>query len=194
MSLDTKDKPDREIKRRKIIGLYSPAPQSGKTTLANFLVENFNFERRSFSTPLKHMVNNLLLFSGIDATTVIQLGSEAKEAPIPLMGNKSYRELCQSLGMDWGRLSVDDGLWVKIALGSDGDDTRPLVIDDVRFANEYRAILRRGGEIWRISREEATVPNDHPSEGLLEQLSFDRHLTNNGSKQELFSQLIIKET
>jgi len=138
------------------------------------------------------MIDVLMMGAGVSHQDRRCWRDEAKEEPIALFGNKRYRQLAQTLGTEWGRKLIDDDLWVNLAL----NDVRrqvPLVIDDVRFPNEYWAIIMRGGEIWRVTREGAKRPNNHASEGLLDHYDFDRLIENNGTLQELYQQLNNEE-
>ena len=174
-----------------IIGLYSPAPQSGKSTFAEHLHKAYNFHRDSLAAPLKSMLdalfrkacypensNNVPNFGGI-----LEI---SKRTNIPFFQGKTYRELCQSLG-DWGRDEVSTDMWVDTLLERTFEYDA-VVIDDVRFPNEAKAIRGRGGFLIKIIRDSATRPNDHHSEGGLENEKFDAVLTNNGSIEELFHQ------
>lgn len=63
------------------------------------------------------------------------------------------RYVLQTLGTEWGR-TIDKDIWVKTALRraaalKDGD---AVLITDVRFINEARAIVAGGGQVWRIER------------------------------------------
>jgi len=178
-------------KSRIIIGLYSPAPQSGKSTFAAYLHRAYNFHRDSLAAPLKKMLhtlfrracypensNNVPSLSGI-----IEL---SKRKSLRIFRGKTYRELCQSLG-DWGRNEVATDLWVDTLLERIFEYDA-IVIDDVRFPNEAKAIRDRGGFLIKIVRDSATCPNDHPSEGCLENEKFDAVLTNNGSVEEFLHQ------
>jgi len=173
-----------------IIGLYSPVPQSGKSTLTEYLEQHFRFHPVAIANPIKQLVRQLLLQCKIEARVVDQLMEAAKETPIPKLGNKSVRELCQSLGKDWGRDLVGEDLWLNILMSNLHPD-HAYVIDGLRFPNEYHAIKARGGEVWKIIRPDAVLPNDHASEGLLDDYPFDRVLINDGAKQEFFQQLIL---
>lgn len=86
----------------------------------------------------------------------------------------SPRWLQQSLGTEWGRDLILPDLWITIAklkviawqaMGRD------IVIDDMRFINEYDTVLELGGMPVRIRRPgvERTTP-PHPSEGALDEL------------------------
>jgi len=172
-----------------IIGLYSPVPGSGKTTLATFMEESFGFERLSFATPIKSMVHTLCLWSRYEGDCNEFLMPQNKETPIPSLNYKSVRELCQSLGVDWAKTHLGEDIWVQILFERASYD-KPIIIDDVRFPIEYEAIKARGGRVCQIIRPTATLPNSHPSEGLLEDRLFDRVLYNKGTKQEFYQQIL----
>lgn len=71
--------------------------------------------------------------------------------------NTSPRRLMQTVGTEWGRDTVDEHLWLKVAYRrafwavSSGD--RVIVIPDVRFENEARFIKEQmGGVIVSVRR------------------------------------------
>lgn len=174
-----------------IIGLYAPAPQSGKSTLAEYLSYKYRFSRYSYAEPLKEMLR-YLIWSNCSEEEVNELFYNNKSLEIlkertqPILWGKTYRELCQSLG-DWGRNDISPDLWVNALMNRVAARDR-VVIDDVRFPNEAKAIRDKGGFLIKIVRDSATRPNDHHSEGGLENEKFDAVLTNNGSIEELFHQ------
>ena len=174
-----------------IIGLYSPAPQSGKSTLAEYLSYKYRLSRYSYAEPLKEMLR-CLLWNNCSEEEVNELFYNNKSLEIlkertrPILCGKTYRELCQSLG-DWGRDDISPDLWVKALMNRVAGQDR-VIIDDVRFPNEAKAIRDKGGFLIKIVRDSATRPNDHHSEGGLENEKFDAVLTNNGSVEELFHQ------
>lgn len=167
-----------------IIGLYSPAQQSGKSTVAGYLTREYGFETRGFSLALKRMVIDLMNSAGITPEQIGFYMDRGKEDPIPELGDNSFRMLCQTIGTDWGRTLVDKDLWVKIVVSN---PQRPdlLVIDDVRFPNEYEAIRAEGGQVWKVYRPGVVPISDHPSEGLLEGFEFDATIENGGTISDL---------
>jgi len=172
-----------------IVGLYSSAPGSGKTTLAQFLADAFDFQPVSFAAPLKRMTRCFLQHYGISGEVVDQLMTSSKETPIPKLNNKSVRELMQTLGKEWGRNLIAKDVWVRALFEWVGEKAN-IVIDDVRFVEEYQAIKIRGGQVWKIIRPCAKLPNTHPSEGLLEGFSFDRTLYNCSTLPEFYQQIL----
>ena len=61
-----------------------------------------------------------------------------------------------------------------------------VLIDDMRFPNEYHLIKELGGECWLIKRPGNATTTSHPSEGGLDGYSFDRVLNNNFAEERLF--------
>jgi hypothetical protein len=167
-----------------MIGLYSPAQQSGKSTVAGILGRNYGFETRGFALALKRMVIDLMTSAGLTPEQVGFYMDLGKEDPIPELGGKSFRYLTQTLGTDWGRTLVAKDLWRDIVVKA-GNRPNLLVVDDVRFPNEFEAIREGGGQIWRIVRPGVVPTSDHPSEGLLENHEFDEVITNDGDIADL---------
>ncbi|UFS66951.1 hypothetical protein LO749_20885 [Paracoccus denitrificans] len=167
----------------KLIGLYSAAPQSGKSTVADILWQRHGFWIESFAAPLKGMVEELLIRLGMDTIEIDDIAENRKEEVIPALG-KSYREICQTLGTEWGRDRVHPDIWVRAGLGR-LSGRAAVVFDDVRFPNEAEAILARGGQVWKITRPGAAVTHRHVSEGGLEDWNFHRVITNDGTLADL---------
>jgi hypothetical protein len=165
----------------RLIGLYSPAPGCGKSTLADLLIEH---QRVSFAAPLKRAVWRLLHDLGISDFTYAYSN---KEAIIPELG-VSARHMMQTLGTEWGRACIHPDFWVMIARAETQRimaDGRSVVIDDVRFPNEAKMVFDLGGELWRIDRPGVSYNGDHSSEGGLEDITPDRVIVNDGTIAQL---------
>ena len=167
-----------------LIALYSPAPGSGKSTVAEHLVEQHGFTAIKFAGPLKDMVRVLLFdHCGINHTmTERYVDGDLKEQIIPELGVTS-RHLQQQLGTNWGRKLIRDDLWVHIArqaveLELVGGCS--VVIDDMRFTNEMEAVLDLGGLPLRIDRPGLDYVPSHASEGGLDEIPMQT-ITNDDS-------------
>ena len=99
---------------------------SGKTTAANFLVEKHGFVKMSLADPMRQITKEIF-------------GIESKTDP-------RYRRIMQKLGTDWFR-SEDPDVWVRYLLKRVEQETRPVVVDDVRFPNEAITLNRCG---WKL--------------------------------------------
>lgn len=172
----------------KLIGLYSSAPQSGKTTTAEILKEE-GYKIVSFATPLKEMTLRFLMgfgYSKGDAERIIK----DKNFVIGEIELRS-RDVMQLLGTEWGRELIHKNVWVK--MWESRQRLYPYVIvDDMRFPNEYEAVKSRGGLMVKIERREANEKNreKHESEGALDEFCFDRVIYNNGSISDLHDQVL----
>ena len=99
---------------------------SGKTTAANFLVEKHGFVKMSLADPVRQITKEIF-------------GIESKTDP-------RYRRIMQKIGTDWFR-SEDPDVWVRYLLKRVEQETRPVVVDDVRFPNEVITLNRCG---WKL--------------------------------------------
>lgn len=180
---------DTETNRKTIIiGLYSPAPHSGKTTAGKIIEKLYGFEKFSFASPLKLMLSDAFACRGIKLKSQLAMASE-KEAKIPRLYGKSYRELMQGLG-DWGREKVNSNFWIDLLFNGSRDVGTKMIIDDVRFENECEAIKKRGGYLIKIRRAGVIAPNEHKSEGRLDDYPFDFIIENNSSMGWLVIQIV----
>lgn len=171
----------------KLIALYSPVMGCGKSTAAQYLDEKHSFLRMSFAAPLKGMLYELLTHSmGFDSCDVQEMlhGSD-KERPIPGLEPLTTRTLAQTIGTDWGR-KLDPDFWVKImAARLKRCSFDRVVIDDMRFPNEYDLVVKLGGLPVLLIRPGAQATNNHPSEGQLAGKPFSCGIVNGGTIEDL---------
>lgn len=171
----------------RLVALYAPAEQSGKSEVAARL-ESRGFQTVKFADPLKDMLR-VLLFDhlGYDhETTERYLEGDLKEAIVPELG-VTCRHLMRTLGTEWMRKLVCEDGWVRIGRKSvarrqvAGVD---VVVDDMRFVNEMDALLDLGGECIRIERPGRERTTDHASEGGLDDIPMTV-LKNDGTLDDL---------
>lgn len=133
-----------------IIALCGPQ-QVGKTTAAQSLVDRFNFTRVAFADPLYDMVAALLR---LPIHKVRQL---PKNEPMALLEGRTLRHTLQTLGTEWGRNSIGNGIWVNAAIRRAVSLTQHghrVVIDDCRFLNEYEALRAAGAKMVLLQRDD----------------------------------------
>lgn len=125
--------------------------KSGKTTAANFLVEEVGFKRLPFAYELKatgvHILNRMLRRHGIERRLTL---AEVEE-------NKSvFRPFLQWLGTDFARDYLErPTYWVDLwreQVEQAGD--LPILVDDVRNFNEVEILREQGFVIVGIKRDE----------------------------------------
>lgn len=143
-----------------VIGLAGAAG-SGKSTVAQRIVEGWGGDVRPFAEPLKAMLKTFLRYQGVDAETCVRMVSgDLKEVATEYLGGRTPREAMQTLGTEWGR-GLHPDLWVdawRRRIDKDAEESEHnnedyiLVADDVRFPNEVAAIKALGGIVKRIDR------------------------------------------
>ena len=167
----------------RLIGLYSHAPGSGKSTVANM---TWDFKKISFASPMREFCANLLSALGHDGVVLLR-DRDKKEEKIAEIG-VSPRQMMQTLGTEWGRSCIHPELWIMVAAGAVEQQRklgRDVVIDDVRFPNEAEMIHRLGGELWLVDRPGVVYEGEHASEGALADVVPDAVINNSGSLEQL---------
>tara|TARA_R110002074_G_scaffold289485_5_gene461321 strand:+ start:343 stop:870 length:528 start_codon:yes stop_codon:yes gene_type:complete len=169
----------------KIIAFYGPQG-AGKSESAKAVASLPRWHRVSFAGPLYDMMSALL---GTDARSL------PKNEPLDALCGKTLRYALQHLGTEWGRGMVGDTVWLEAlsrrieehrAAGSAG-----VVIDDLRFANEYRLLFKMGAKIVRVERERTmvtTMNGGHASEKDWIQFTPDTVIVNGAGVDELWTQ------
>jgi hypothetical protein len=176
-----------------VIGIYSPVPACGKSTLAEQLPIRFLAPSQvlPFAWPIKRAsVAFISLVAGATMREAEDFVYRDKSRPIPGLHGITARVVLQRIGEAGRRMHPN--LWVlkweKTAKELRGDSC--LIVDDVRRPNEAAAVVRLGGEMWRLSRAKAEAEADPEviadvSEGDLEEWQFDRRFSNDGTMDEL---------
>ena len=173
---------------------------SGKDTVSDYLVENYQFHKLAFADPIKQVAQIMFDF------TEQQLNGELKET-IDKRWGISPREVFQKLGTEFGQFDlpkyfpilgekVNRNFWVerlKIEYGKLPDNSN-VIVSDVRFNHEIEAIKKMGGKIIYIERNERIweKQDGHLSEKEMESLDgnlFDRIVNNNHSKTQLYDNI-----
>lgn len=150
----------------RLIGLAGFAG-SGKSAAAEYLARQHGFERVRFAGALKSMMRALLRDAGVprrERERMIE--GDLKEEPSDILLGRSPREAMQWLGTEWGRDLFGPDLWTSIALARIErilEAGGSVVIEDVRFINEVRAIELVGGVVVRMNGR-GGIAGCHPSE------------------------------
>lgn len=168
-----------------IIGITGRAG-AGKDTVGKILTDFYPFLSMSFARPIKEMLTPL--FAGSYA---LWNDREWKETVIEEIGY-SPRQLAQTLGTEWGRETLDENFWIRIAM-RDADmkqrrfSSLNVVFTDCRFENEATAIRARGGMIWHVIRpgDADGTKSEHSSEAGIAIEPQDFQLYNNGTLTDL---------
>lgn len=189
-----------------IIG-FSGRMGSGKTLIADELVEKKGFIKVSFADYLKNTISKLY---NIPLEVLKDPAKKSIELEIPLVWNEkiaqklfalvdiqnytsgiehkefiSYRECMQYIGTDILR-SYDDNFHINKTI-QNIDHNKNYVFDDVRYPNEKIAIERMGGFCFYILRPNNFIISNHISETILNWTQFSYHIINTVNKKRLLS-------
>lgn len=157
-----------------IIGITGKAG-SGKDTLADYLVRQHGFVKYNWALPMKRALNAMF---GWDMA--LWDNRDWKECVVPEIGY-SPRQLAQTMGTEWGRLTLDQNFWVRVGLihvGASLARGRSVVIPDCRFDNEAVALQRLGARVWEVYRPGAGIAGNHVSEAGIDTTLLAGRITN----------------
>lgn len=180
-----------------IIGLSGYA-RSGKDTVADILVKEAGFIRVAFADKLRQALyalnpivwrertydggNHPIGWRTVYLQEIIdQHGWDGVKAT---EYGPEVRRLLQRMGTEVGRNILGEDIWVDAVLRSI-DVTKNYVATDCRFTNEAKAVTRKGGQVWRITRPGVEPANDHISEIGLDTWPWDAVILNDGSLDDL---------
>ena len=131
---------------------------SGKDTAADYLVNFHGYRRDSFANTLKDAVANVF---GWDRTLLEGRTKEAREwreqvdtwwAERLDMPNLTPRWILQYWGTEVCRKAFHDDIWIASVENKMRKTADNIVISDVRFPNEIKAIHDAGGKVIRVKR------------------------------------------
>jgi hypothetical protein len=86
--------------------------------------------------------------------------------------------------------ALNENVWIEYVINSilkETPEDAKIVISDFRYPNEYLQIKKQFDDTTavRITREDAGI-TDIDSEHLLDNFSFDKYISNEGSYEELY--------
>jgi hypothetical protein len=159
----------------KIIALTGPAGV-GKSTIAKALangparaLDPRPWRILSFAAPIKRMAAQIL--------PAEELAN--KDEPSSLLG-LTPREILQTLGTEWGR-GLHRDFWTTLMVYELFREETPVIIDDLRFANEAELVRSLGGSVVRIVNRpgfDRTKAPTHSSEAGIPMALVDLNIMN----------------
>ncbi|WP_116210114.1 hypothetical protein [Streptomyces olivoreticuli] len=179
------------------IGIIGRA-RSGKDTVAARLVEAHGFQRMALADPLKDMalgVDPVICYEAAQlGYRPVHLAEAVRESGWETVKERHPEARCflQRLGTEGVREHVSASHWVDalinqaeaVRLAGDG---RPVVVPDVRFDNEVRALEARGFTVWAVERAGVSFMA-HQSEQLPLKVG-ELTISNNGTLADLYRQV-----
>ncbi len=164
---------------------FAGPKRAGKGTATSYLL-SLGYQQVSFAHPLKEM----LLVLGL--TEADLTNTTLKEAPHSLLGGQTPRWAMQSLGTEWGRQMIYDGIWVGVAehrVRQWRDQGSGVVIDDCRFDNEAVFLRGIGAPIIEITRAGYAYSPGHKSEAGISRGFVTATIANDGTPEQLHARL-----
>lgn len=176
---------------------------SGKGTVSDILVENYNFTKISFADALKDAVSIMFGWSRELLEGDTEESRIWREQPDLFWSREMERTITprivlQQVATEAMRNNFFDGIWVTIVKKKILENVETKwVIPDVRFPNEIKMIKDIGGQVWRIKRGQdpnwfeiyrktGIEPLDvHQSEWKWALTDFDQEIENNETILEL---------
>ena len=191
---------DGKLKPRiQVIGISGYA-RSGKDTIAEKLAE-VGYVRGSFADAIREAVYKLnpsVAATGVCAKD--EPGERLWLEPVPLQtlvnwygwentkAEPDVRRLLQVFGTEVGREMFGDNIWIDYLFDSLPDGAK-VVIPDVRYPNEAKAIEDMAGKVWRVERDGVMAINSHISDSALDDYTFSDILLNDGTVKDLYKKV-----
>lgn len=146
-----------------IIGIFGKKGH-GKDTIADYLVEHYNFHKLTYAEPIKKICKEI--FSLSDE----QLSDHSLKEIIDPRWKKSPRQIMQLIGTDLFRKTFSEDIWVNIfrekakLLLLEGKN---IVISDIRHSNELENLFTLSDNtlIFQVIRDlKDETEDNHPTE------------------------------
>jgi hypothetical protein len=131
---------------------------SGKDTAADYLVNFHEFRRDSFANTLKDAVSAVFGWDRVLLEGRTKEAREWREQVDPWWSkrlnkpNLTPRWILQYWGTEVCRQGFHDDIWIASLENKMRRTTDNIVISDVRFPNEIKAIHNAGGKVIRVVR------------------------------------------
>ena len=187
-----------------IIGLKG-LKNSGKDTVAAYLIKQHGFERKAFADPLKRSVAALLdiPYHEIDKwkndpnvhVEVVQYASSEDAARKDgnfafIQGPGTFRQFLQRMGDEASKQVWWDSFWDDLTLPIDGFyHGKKIVITDCRFESNARRVNTCGGYVVQLRRPGFEAQDPHRGEELFPDKMVDYTLMNDGTLDDLYDKI-----
>jgi GTPase SAR1 family protein len=160
---------------------------SGKSTIANYLVDNYKFTSLSFAEKLKQVVSiafdiNLELLEGNSSESRVY-----RETQNEFWG-MTPRQMLETVGTKLFRKGISEDFWVKIVekriihLLSAGEN---VVISDLRFVNEWEMLKKYNVKVVFVDNGKQ-IDNEYE----IGSIQYDIKIENQGiTKEELYKEI-----
>lgn len=176
---------------QKVIVALCGCKRVGKDTVADHLVNNHGFVKRSIANPLKEMCRQAFGLCDDD------VHSDAKDVPNAKLFGKTPRDVLQYVGTELMQLKLQEfmpemgrNVWINKTIHDmttdEGHDK--FVISDVRFPHELAALRNASGfrDLISVKIERAGIDRgSHVAENSLQGVETDYTIHNDATIDEL---------
>lgn len=174
-----------------IVGIFGKKGH-GKDTIADYLVQKYNFHKLTYAEPIKKICKDIFSLSDEQLTN-----HRLKEIVDPRW-DKSPREIMQLIGTDLFRKTFSNNIWVNILrekaklLLLEGKN---IVISDIRHTNELEHLFTLSNNvlIFNVIRDIKDEKEDnHPTEQFHYEKNIPIEKIYNTTLEELYVQIDSK--
>lgn len=169
--------------------------QTGKNYSANYLAKflrekGYVVRECAFADKLYEACQIVFGVYGFKSKSYYEDHPTQKAIPLPVI-NKSPRQILVEFGTNAVREQVYDHVWIDNTLEDNGRRDI-LLITDLRFPNEAKAVLQRGGKLIKVVNDTAPVFDTVADKALNDWTKWDYVLdnTNHNAHLKLFCNLV----
>lgn len=168
-----------DMKEQPVAGLYAPSFAEAYKML-NALVE---FQGGKIISTLDG--SHMKYFGGFTPSAAADSLVYTWGPLLEKNGGCTCRWAMQTLGTEWGRVTISDTIWVDATMNAiNAEPDRRFVISDVRFLNEAELIVRVGGTVLRVTRPGTGSTDPHPSEVEMTKIVADYTIENDTTRED----------
>lgn len=190
---------------------------SGKDTIAGYLIDAHNFKKESFASSLKDAVSSVFGWDRVSIEGATKESREWREQVDQWWANRlgiphlSPRWVLQNWGTEVLRNHFHDDLWIASLEHKLQNATQHIVLTDTRFPNEVKMVKENFGLMLRVkrgpdpdwfytamranladaqdARDELKEMGIHASEYSWVGTKFDHTIENDGTLIDLYTKL-----
>lgn len=166
---------------------------AGKSTAADYLVHNYNFNEYAFATILKSVCMEIFKLK-----TTQLYGTQHEKESIDEYWNVSPRTIMQEVGSairDIGeRIPALSQIWIRSTHREieEHESLKKILISDLRYPDEadsIRAYAAKGWKVAIIKIERITDEYLDMHESETQEIAYDYLIKNEGTRKDLFDKL-----
>ena len=165
----------------------------GKDTLADYLVKNYNFEKKSFGNPLKQACKIIFDFTDEQIDTDLKEIVDKRWGISPrqcfqILGTEIFREYLPNNINEFKNFK-DDFWIIRFKIWYENNKNKNIIISDVRFLNESENLKKLGAKLIKIENINIKYIDNHKSETENKKLKYDYLIKNNSSINEYYKNI-----